>query len=95
MTWTSPIPSSPAWGTSDTSGNHVTLTTGNSSPRLAVEAVTGFSEGQFFLSSLLLAPLNVPVVTPFTGELEYTGGSGPGGGSTRPTTGMLYPRGQG
>ena len=33
------------------------------------------------------------MVKPFGGWLTYTGGGG--GGPTRPTTGMLYPRGQG
>lgn len=96
MTWTSPIPSGPAWGTVDSSGNHIGLSVDTSSPRIAAKALTGVNESEFNLDSLLFAPANVPIVLPFTGELQYTGGSGgPGGGSTRPTTGMLYPRGQG
>ena len=33
------------------------------------------------------------MVKPFAGWITYTGGGG--GGSTRPTSGFLYPRGQG
>lgn len=37
------------------------------------------------------------IVKPYSGWITYGSGGGgdPGGGSTRPTTGMLYPRGQG
>ena len=36
------------------------------------------------------------MVKPFSGWIAYTGGGGgPDPGPTRPTTGMLYPRGQG
>jgi hypothetical protein len=39
----------------------------------------------------VLNPLvNAPLITPPSGELTYSGG---GGGSTRPSTGILYPRG--
>ena len=41
-----------------------------------------------------LALTNIPLIPPpFTGSYEFEGGSG--GGSTRPTNGFLYPRGQG
>jgi len=93
MAWTSPIPSAPAWGTSDSVGNHIGLLSDalhGADSRIGAEAI---GEQSFSLSSLLFAPANVPIVLPLGGELEYTGSGG--GGSTRPITGMIYPRGQG
>lgn len=96
MAWTSPIPSAPAWGTSDSVGNHIGLLSDSlhgADARIGASSVTDISENRFSLSSLLFAPANVPIVLPLGGELEYTGSGG--GGSTRPITGMIYPRGQG
>ena len=43
--------------------------------------------------TLLFKMANAPVIEPIVGEVTYDCNGG--GGSTRPTTGMLYPRGQG
>ena len=45
--------------------------------------------------ALLFKLANAPVIEPIVGEVTYDCEGGGGGGSTRPTTGMLYPRGQG
>lgn len=43
--------------------------------------------------ALLFKLAHAPVIEPIVGEVTYDCNGG--GGSTRPTTGMLYPRGQG
>ena len=85
------ITADPAWGTLS-SGQPVLQKVSN-------PPVRPLFDGLFFENADLGAVVNLgavntsAMVKPFAGWITYT--SSGGGGSTRPASGMLYPRGQG
>ena len=92
----STITADPTWGTPVTGTSAPVLRIGNPPP------IAPLFDGQNAMIADLGAVLGLGnvntsgMVKPFAGWITYTGdGGGDGGGSTRPTSGMLYPRGQG
>ena len=58
--------------------------------------ITDYVEQDSLPNILGLAIYNAPIDSPpFTGTLDWQTDGGGGGDSSRPTTGLLYPRGQG
>ena len=85
------------WGTSNLGGITTVSTVTYQEPRLSASVNPAVARYPASLSTILYVPgatdgYMPELVRPVAGPLEAVGG---GGGSTRPTTGMIYPRGQG